>query len=183
MPTGKATVTSDPINSSQTGGVTAITMNFVGVQSVFIDDKIFAAFEDQDTPQKINGQQLVVGGDTSQASQLYLVSSPTAALPTSLLPSGVSYCQCQFLQWGYWGGDLLTGNATNDLVSRIDHGHINFWVAGVPTSVGDLNTLASQSATGNYTGHAIGSVFNNGSNYVAVGGFKGVYNFGTQIGT
>src|SRR6266702_6944394 len=141
MPTGKATVTSDPINSSQTGGVTAITMNFVGVQSVFIDDNIFGAFEDQATPQKINGQQLVVGGDTSQASQLYLVSSSTAALPTSLLPAGVSYCQCQFLQWGYWGGALLTGNPNNDLVSRVDHGNINFWLAGVPTPLSDMNSL------------------------------------------
>ncbi len=178
-----AAFTSDPLTSSKTGGVTAIKMNFGGQASIFIDDKIFGAFEDQATPQQINGQQLVVGGDTTQASQLYLLSSPTAALPTSLLPSGVSYCQCQFLQWGYWGGDLLTGNATNNLVSRIDHGHINFWVAGVPTSVGDLNTLASQSTVGTYTGHAIGSVFNAGSNYVAVGGFNGIYNFGTQIGT
>ncbi len=178
-----ATFTSDPLTASKTGGVTAVTMNFGGQQSVFIDNNIFGAFEDQTTPQQINGQPLVVNGDTSQASQLYLLSSPTAALPTSLLPSGASYCQCQFLQWGYWGGDLLTGNANNDLVSRIDHGHINFWVAGVPTSVGDLNTLASQSTVGTYTGHAIGSVFNAGSNYVAVGGFNGIYNFGTQIGT
>jgi len=53
----------------------------------------------------------------------------------------------------------------------------------VPTPIGDLNTLASQSTVGTYTGHAIGSVFIAGANYVAVGGFKGVYNFGTQIGT
>ncbi len=180
-----ATFTSDPLTSSKTGGVTAVQINFGGQQSVFIDNNIFGAFEDKDTPQIINGQQLVVGGDTSQASQLYLLSSATAALPTSLIPpgSGVSFCQCQFLQWGYWGGDLLTGNATNDLISRIDHGHINFWVAGMPTPVGDLNTLATQSVTGTYTGHAIGSVFNAGSNYVAVGGFQGIYNFGTQIGT
>ena len=178
-----AAFTSDPLTSSKTGGITSVKINFGGQNSVFIDDNIFGAFEDKDTPQQINGQQLVVGGDTSQASQLYLVSSSTAALPTSLLPPGVSYCQCQYLQWGYWGGDLLTGNATNDLISRIDHGHINFWVAGVPTSAGDLTTLANQSAVGTYTGHAIGSVFNAGSNYVAVGGFNGVYNFGTQIGT
>jgi hypothetical protein len=160
-------------------------MNFGGTQSVFIDNNIFGAFEDPATPQQINGQNLVVNGDTSKASQLYLVSSATAALPTSLLPSGVSFCQCQFLQWGYWGGDLLTGNPNNDLLSRVDHGNINFWVAGVPTSVGDLNALASQSATGTYTGHAIGSVFNGAlnANYVAAGGFNGTYNFGTQSGT
>ena len=181
----KGTFTSDTLTSSLTGGITAVAMNFGGQQSTFVDDNIFGAFEDRSVPQQINGQQLTVAGDTSEASKLYLVSSATAALPTNLLPSGVSYCQCQFLQWGYWGGDLLTGNPANDLLSRVDHGHINFWVAGVPTSVGDLNTLASQSAIGNYTGHAIGSVFNGASNasYVAVGGFTGTYNFGTQIGT
>ena len=179
----KATFTSDTLSSSATGGVTSVVMNFGGQQSAFVDDRIFGAIENADVAQQINGQQLTVGGDTSQASQLYLVSSATAALPTSLLPSGASYCQCQYLQWGYWGGDLLTGNPSNDLISRTDHGHINFWVAGVPTSAGDLTTLANQSAIGTYTGHAIGSVFNNGSNYVAAGGFTGTYNFGTQKGT
>jgi hypothetical protein len=158
-------------------------MNFGGQQSAFIDNNIFGANEDPATAQQINGKQLTVGGDTGAASQLYLVSSATGALPTSLLPSGVSFCQCQFTQWGYWGGDLLTGNPTNDLLSRVDHGHINFWVAGVPTPAGDLNSLASQSAVGTYTGAAIGSVFNAGSNYVAAGGFNGTYNFGPQTGT
>src|SRR5712691_3798682 len=141
------------------------------------------AFAVNNTPQQINGQQLVVGGDPSQASQLHLVNSPTAALPTALLRSGVSFCQCQYLQWGYRGGDRLTGNSSNDLISPIDHGPITFWVVGVATPVGDLSTLASQSATGTYTGHAIGSVLNNGSSYVAAGGFNGTYNFGPQTGT
>ncbi len=153
----KATLTSGALASSATGGVTSIVMNFGGQQSVFVDDSIFGAFEDPATPQQM---QLTGGGNTTPTGQLYLVSSATAALPTSLLPSGASFCQCQYLQWGYWGGDLRTGNPTNDLISRVDHGHINFWVAGVPTSVGDLNTLASQSATGTYSGAAIGSVFN-----------------------
>jgi len=181
----KAAFTSDTLSTTATGGVTSVVMNFGGQQSTFVDDHIFGAFEDPATPQQINGQQLTVGGDTKAASQLYLVSSATAALPTSLLPSGASYCQCQYLQWGYWGGDLLTGNPSTDLLSRVDHGNINFWVAGVPTSAGDLTTLANQSVVGTYTGHAIGSVFNGStnSNYVAAGGFTGTYNFGTQNGT
>jgi trimeric autotransporter adhesin len=178
----KATFTSDTLSSSATGGVTSVVMNFGGQQSTFVDDHIFGAFENPAIPQQINGQQLSVGGSTAAASQLYLVSSATGALPTSLLPSGASYCQCQYVQWGYWGGDLLTGDPSTDL-TRVDHGHINFWVAGVPTSAADLNTLASQSAVGTYTGHAIGSVYNAGSSYVAAGGFTGTYNFGTQNGT
>jgi hypothetical protein len=38
-------------------------------------------------------------------------------------------------------------------------------------------------ATATYSGHAIGSVFNNGASYVAAGGFNGTYAFGTQTGS
>jgi hypothetical protein len=162
----KATFTSDTLDSAATGGVTSVVMNFGGQQSAFIDNNIFGAAEDPATTQQINGQQL------SQSGQLYLISSASATLPTSLLPSGVSFCQCQFLQWGYWGGDL-----TDNSLSRTDHGHINFWVAGIPT------VTTPTSGIGTYTGHAIGSVFNNGSNYVAAGSFGGTYNFATQSTT
>ncbi|HEX6441917.1 MAG TPA: FecR domain-containing protein [Stellaceae bacterium] len=181
-----ATFTSAPLVPSATGGINSVVMNFGDsspnnpTRSAFIDDATFGAVESKTNPQQINGQNLVVNGDTTQASRLYFVSANTAPPPTSLLPPGASYCQCQFLQWGYWGGDLLTGTQTDNTISRIDHGHINFWVAGVPTPMTDLNTLASQGAVGNYSGHAIGSVVNNGSSYVAAGGFNATYNFGTQ---
>ena len=51
------------------------------------------------------------------------------------------------------------------------------------TPLADMNLLASQGATGTYNGHLIGSVFNNGNQYVAAGGLKATYNFGTQMGS
>ena len=111
------------------------------------------------------------------------MSSGAAPPPSSLLPSGASYCQCQYLQWGYWGGDLRTGNSSNDTISRSDRGGINFWTAGQLTPMNDINTLASQGAIGSYTGHMIGSVFNNGAQYVAAGGVAATYNFGTRVGS
>ncbi|HEY8871559.1 MAG TPA: hypothetical protein VIM52_00900, partial [Stellaceae bacterium] len=174
---------------SPSAGANTLTMQYGaltghgGGREAFVDNNIFAALESQVNPQQINGQNLVVNGDPNQAGKLYLASSGAAGTPTSILPSGVSYCQCQYLQWGYWGGDLRTGNATDSTISRIDRGHINTWVAGVATPLNDLNTLMSQNVTGTYTGHAIGSVFNNGQSYVAAGGFAGTYNFGTQTGS
>ena len=73
--------------------------------------------------------------------------------------------------------------SSNPSAPRIDRGGINTCVAGIQTPQSDLNSLISQSATANYSGHAIGSVFNNGASYVAAGGFAGSYNFGTQNGT
>jgi hypothetical protein len=113
----------------------------------------------------------------------YFASSGAAGVPTTLLQqAGATACQCQYLTWGYWGGDLqVTESSTN--FSRVDRGHINTWVAGVPTPLNQLNSLVGASATATYNGHALGSVFNNGQSYLAAGGFNGTYNFGTQNGT
>ena len=51
------------------------------------------------------------------------------------------------------------------------------------TPLADMNLLASQGATGTYNGHLIGSVFNNGAQYVATGGLTATYNFAQQTGS
>src|SRR5262249_46215265 len=176
----------DATAQAPSAGYNTLTYQFgtvagnAGRREAFVDDRNFAVLESDVAPQQANGQNLVVSGDPTQAGKLYLVNANVAPPPASLLPAGASYCQCQFLQWGYWGGDLLTGNTTNATISRVDRGHINFWAAGVTTPLPDLATLQSQGAVGTYNGHAIGSVSNNGANYIAAGGFTGTYNFGTR---
>ena len=97
---------------SPSAGANTLTMQYGaltgngGGREAFIDNNTFAVLESQVNPQQINGQNLVVNGDPNQAGKLYLASSGAAGTPTSILPSGASYCQCQYLQWGYWGGDL-----------------------------------------------------------------------------
>ena len=167
-----ATLISDPL-ASATGGV---KMQFGPASSAFIDDNIYGAAESQ-----TGSAPATVNGKLAQA-QLYLLSSGAALPPTSLLPPGSSYCQCQYLQWGYWGGDITT-NASGVTALRTDRGNINFWTAGPVTPAADINKLAAQNATGSYTGHMIGSVFNNGAQYVAAGGVAATYHFGNQTGS
>ena len=168
-----ATLISDPL-ASATGGV---KMQFGPASSAFIDDNIYGAAESQ-----TGSAPATVNGKLAQA-QLYLLSSGAALPPTSLLPPGSSYCQCQYLQWGYWGGDITTANAGLGNTPRIDRGNINFWTAGHITPAADIDKLAGQGAVGNYTGHLIGSVFNSGAQYVAAGGLNAIYNFGTRMGS
>ncbi|HEV8678720.1 MAG TPA: hypothetical protein VGQ90_05040, partial [Stellaceae bacterium] len=153
------------------GAIDTLTMQYGGLtgagSQAFVDNKTFAALENP---------------TVSPNSKGYFVSAGAAGMPNSLLPSGASYCQCQYLQWGYWGGDLQV-TSSDTPASRIDRGHINTWVAGVATPLGDLNTLAGQGVTGTYNGAATGSVYNNGASYLAAGGFTGTYNFGTQTGS
>lgn len=174
-----ATFTGAPVSPTAAGGVTNITMQYggQGSQQAFVDNNNFGAAEAVAT-----NQQLTVNGQTvSPTGQLYMVTSGTAPAPQSLLPNGASYCACQYLQWGYWGGDLTSQNGTAN--PRVDRGHINFWVAGQPTSAADIASLQSASlsnAQASFTGHAIGSVANNGQQYIAAGAFNQSYNFASQ---
>ena len=102
----------------------------------------------------------------------------TAAPPTAVLPNGL--CACQFLQWGYWGGEIDTP-AHGETPARVDVGQINSWVAGPLTP--DISALKSMGATGSYSGSLFGSVDNNGAKYLASGGLSASYNFGTQQGS
>jgi hypothetical protein len=148
------------------------------LNSAYIDDNNFSAIESQFAASQVNGASVQLNGDPTQASRIALVTGHTVT-PNTLLPSGL--CQaCQFLQWGFWTGELDTPDSTGTAVARRDRAHINTWIAGVPTSTADLGTLAGQAITGTYTGQAIGSVLNNGSSYVAAGNFNASYNFGTQ---
>ena len=151
-----ASFATDAAVVSATGGPSQLQYGGTTGNSAFINDSIYGAAESQ-----------------PQNAQLYLLSSG-AAPP----PSAFSVCQqCQYLQWGYWGGDVSVSP------TRIDRGGINFWVAGTTTPLTDINVLAAQGAVGNYTGNLIGSVFNNGQQYVAAGGLNASYNFGTHAGS
>lgn len=183
----QATLTSNALNPAQTAGVSNVVMQFGGLtgnpaQSAFVDDNTYAAAESQVNPQTINGTTLVVNGDPNQAGQLYLLSSGAAPPPTSFLATQSICSSCQFLKWGYWGGDLNTGNSNNGNISRIDRANINFWVAGVPTAPGSINYPTVGTAY-IYNGNAVGSVYNNGASYLASGAYSGSYNFGTNTGS
>jgi hypothetical protein len=145
---------------------------FTQARQAFIDDSLFAALESPTTPSKVDGIPVPFTG-----SNLYLVTA-TAAPATALLPNGL--CACQFLQWGYWGGEIDTA-AHGDTSARVDVGQVNSWVAGPLTQ--DIQALKEMGATGSYRGNLFGSVDNNGAKYLASGGLSAFYNFGTQRGS
>ena len=170
-----------PANNGMVLQFGSLSTGNTNARQAFINNNLFAAFESPTTNSTVNGVTVPYSNANfpNPEPNIYLVTQ-TAAPSTALLPKGA--CTCQFLQWGYWGGEIDTP-ASGSSAARTDVGNINFWVAGTPTPVGDLNTLASQAATGTYTGAAIGSVYNNGASYLAAGGYTGTYNFGTQSGS
>lgn len=165
----------DPFTATQSG-VDAINLNFGSThptdgRSAYIDNNNYGAVENANLAAAV-----VTGGNTTVFNQAPLAMVTSATVPnTTLFPAGVAPCQCQFLQWGYWTGSLQTGTPTSPAVNYA--GQVNTWVAGQPT------VTMPTTGQGTFTGAAIGTVANNGANYMAAGGFANTYNFGTMQGS
>ena len=142
-------------------GYGSIAVNFGGVgagRSAFFDDDTFAAFE--------SGATATVNGAPNNNHRFFLTGS-SGFDSQGLVPSGVSLCSCQFLEWGFFSAGFNTGGG------RTQANLVN-WVAG------DVPNAASlpSSGTASYSGHAIGNVFNGTHSYTAVGGFAMTFDFG-----
>lgn len=168
-------VGTDPFTPG-TSGVNSLSLSYgslspggTNARQGYINDNLFGTLESPGG----GGSTLNSNGGTAN---IYLVTA--SAVPNALaniLPSGVTPCSCQFLQWGYWGGQLTT---TSDGNTRVDAGAINTWVAGLTTPTNQMPAVGS----GSYSGAAIGTVNTGGATYVAAGGFGLNYNFGNNTG-
>jgi hypothetical protein len=133
-------------------------------RGTFIDDNNFGARDSSSSTSLIDSNSATV--------RMFMVNHDVVQV-TGFLPSGVSFCSCQFLEWGYW---LAEGT---DLSNNRDRLHLATWVTGVlPTTVEIPLT-----GTATYTGHINGSVDNNGARYQAVGSFQNSWDFASKSGT
>ncbi len=103
-------------------------------------------------------------------------------VPVTSFAANVNFCNCKFLEWGYWGGRLKYEDPSNPGYARKDYAHLNTWAAGVITAAADWPT--SGSAT--YQGHVIGNVMNAlpgaEGRYLAAGNFNMSWNFASRTG-
>ncbi|MEQ8247796.1 MAG: FecR domain-containing protein [Alphaproteobacteria bacterium] len=133
-------------------------------RGTFIDDNNFAARESSASTSTINS--------TAVSALRFFMVNQEVVPTTGFLPSGVSFCTCQFLEWGYWVAEGV------DASSNVDRFHLATWVAGKLPALVDI----PMTGTATYSGHLNGSVDNNGSRYQAVGTFQNAWNFSTHSG-
>jgi len=167
-------------------------------RSAFINDDVYAA-----TDQRLTGDASVgalygngsatnpnptlrpVGGPTADPlfpgqtlarDEIYMVSS--SAVPVAnLTPAGVSLCECSFMSWGWWGGSVgLDDPAGARRTTRI---HLANYVVGVLPPISQIPTAGSAV----YNGHAVGTVRNGITQYIAAGGFQKNWDFASRSGT
>lgn len=100
------------------------------------------------------------------------------------LPVGVTFCTCAFMEWGYWGGRLITQDPEGaEGQNRHSYFHLETWIAG---ELPDL-VVIPDSGVASYSGHAIGDVYNTAGidplHYLAVGNFDMDWDFAARQGT
>jgi len=159
-----------------------VTPNSNSSRGTFVDNNIYAATDSAENASSINGNQLTLPPNSTSTTP-----SPSIAMATSgtvqgaadglFQAAGATPCSCQFLQWGYWTGQLQSTPSQGLMTNRTDRAFINTWVAGQPT------VTMPTSGVGTFNGAAIGTVFNNGATYLAAGQFNNTYNFGAHTGT
>ena len=138
-------------------------------ESVFVDNFTFGAADSEiGTGANFFSSPGVSSSDSVIAADLYMVRVDVASeFNNGFLPSGVTVCDCEFLTWGFWGAGIDRSSGNEELI------HLANWVAGKVPAFADITTLGSAS----YSGHAIGTVFNAGSVYQAIGDFALNFNF------
>lgn len=150
--------------------------------AAFIDDDTYGAhFNRNSTAVHFNSySDLNYPHSVEENPKTYIFGSELVEV-TGFLPSGVTFCDCKFLEWGYWGGRLKYDNPDNPGTDRRDYFHLGTWVAGdVITNLTPFTGVAT------YNGHAIGNVAkvvgSEVHRYLAAGNFSMTFDFGSRLG-
>lgn len=110
--------------------------------SGFADNFTFAAVDEEGTPATVTGQ-------TVSDADLYMVRVNASDIPSRVLTSGVTLCECSFLTWGYWGGEIELSGGLDDVI------HLANWVAG---DIQNLSAISALSGSATYSGHVSATV-------------------------
>lgn len=101
----------------------------------------------------------------------YVVNSKVA--PVKIFNNGTSadLCTCSYLSWGWWG-------SADSADTWVQSAHMGNWAVGDVTK--DVEMPVGGTAT--YVGNAVGTVLNNGDQYIATGTMSATMDFGARTG-
>jgi len=132
--------------------------------SAFIDNNRYIAVDSPDRVSLLGSGQQVAGQD--------LVLVTAQSLDVGQLGLGGTPCTCEYLDWGFWSGNLALPGGGEERY------HLASWVAGELAELANIPTSGSAS----YAGQLIGTVNAAAGSHVA-GSQMGVnWNFGQRTG-
>lgn len=137
--------------------------------SFFADFNNSSAFT-QNGAQVYLTDQLIAAVDSS--SEAYMVSS--AVVPAKIFngDTTATICNnCEFMTWGWWG--------KQQGMESFYSVHLGNWIIGKQPE----NDVLPDDGTATYNGNAVGTVLNNGAQYIATGTMTSTMDFGARSGT
>lgn len=170
------TTTSAMFQLGGTTGQTHATSAFIDNGTYALRDRSPDLFPTQTTSVTSNG---ITSGGTKVQSRTAMVSYNAAPTPQFFTAQGVTPCTCDFMTWGWWGGDVKYNGDSSYNPNGRDRINLATYVAGNVTPVAQLNQLTGSAS---YTGHLIGNVQNGAAGYAAAGSYTNQWNFGTRTG-
>lgn len=112
----------------------------------------------------------------------YVVSSGLTPQPELFSAADVTPCNCNYMNWGWWGTQTQFVDDSLPGGSRTDFVHLGTWATGDIPAAAELPT----SGSGTFRGHAIGNVARSTeggvAQYIAVGNLAMTYDFGERSG-
>jgi FecR protein len=183
-PSGGMTTSTDVFGSDDTDGYTGLnTARGAYVNPSNFAGRAAAVFDNGANIPVSTRSGASFSGAVGYANQLMVtaesVGANTASFLSSISSVPVTPCACESTQWGFWSIFNGANNSSGQLVFE-DDGPLLLWVAGVPTSAGNL----PRTGTATYTGHAIADITTPGViSYLAAGTFSAAVNFGARDGT
>jgi hypothetical protein len=163
----------------QLGGTTGQTF----ATSAFIDDRTYALRDRSPELFATQTTSVTSGGITSSGtavqSRTAMVSYTAAPTPEFFAAQGVTPCTCDFMTWGWWGGDVRYNADSPYNANGRDRMNLATYVAGTVTPVAQLNQMTGSAS---YSGALIGTANNGGITTQAAGSYTNNWNFATRSG-
>ncbi len=151
--------------------------------AAYLDEQHYAALESfEDRGQGFDGQvnrndQGADGENRYGFRSLFVGQAPLS--PQSFFPE-TQFCECAYLQWGFWSGEYEWDPSSAE-AGRRERVHIGTWVAGQKPSAADIAGLSGEAS---HSGHVFGTVvLANGTQRLASGQYDQTFNFGTDTGS
>lgn len=174
LATGTASLSFNDASSSFTGSINAesdsggyaeVYLTSGNAQTAYLSDQLIAAVSDAD-----GSSSYVVSSDVVPAEIFKNEDADTGTVTNSS-----EICSsCSFMTWGWWGQAASGGSAAV---------HLGNWIIGEKPTDEQVEDLQPAGGTATYTGHAVGTVVNDGSQYIATGDLNATMDFGARTGT
>lgn len=166
LATGTASLTFDGETNSFTGFIDVETadnrdeiyLTPTNSQTAYLTDRLIASASEVDG-------SYIVSSDVVPVEIFRTTNAANAPRTTQICSS------CDFITWGWWG-KARAGESRTEV-------HLGNWIIGKQPE----NTAMPSSGTATYNGNAVGTVLNNGAQYIATGGMTSTMDFGARSGS